>query len=127
MKRVIVESPFAGDVQVNLLYARFACYDCLVNHDEAPFASHLLYTQEHILKDEVAKERELGINAGFEWREVAETTIFYIDLGMSRGMHLGKEHCQDNHESWISRRLPNPLWIEFQQACVFKNLTIPHR
>lgn len=39
---VIVESPYAGDVERNTAYARAAVRDCLMR-GEAPFASHLLY------------------------------------------------------------------------------------
>lgn len=52
MKRVILESPYAGDVERNLTYARECVRDSL-SRGEAPIASHLLYTQEGILKDEI--------------------------------------------------------------------------
>lgn len=47
MKLVIVESPYAGDVKTNVAYARAAIRDCLMR-GEAPYASHLLYTQEGV-------------------------------------------------------------------------------
>lgn len=50
MMRVVVESPFAGDIQKNIEYARKCMADCL-KRGEAPFASHLLYTQDGILDD----------------------------------------------------------------------------
>ena len=40
MKLVVVESPYAGDVETNVRYARAAIRDCLMR-GEAPFASHL--------------------------------------------------------------------------------------
>jgi len=73
----------------NLAYLRSAMRDCLVNHNESPYASHGLYTQPGILDDEVLEERELGIEAGFCWRGVAELTVVYQDLGISRGMRAG--------------------------------------
>ena len=42
MRRVIVESPYAGDVERNIAYVRAAMRDCLMR-GEAPLASHLLY------------------------------------------------------------------------------------
>ena len=39
MKLVIVESPFAGDTERNIRYARACLADCL-RRGEAPFASH---------------------------------------------------------------------------------------
>ena len=39
MRLVVVESPYAGDVEANLAYLRRAMRDCLLR-GEAPFASH---------------------------------------------------------------------------------------
>lgn len=85
MRRVILESPYAGDVARNVAYARRCLRDCL-GRGEAPIASHLLYTQDGVLDDAVAAERELGIAAGLAWREVADAVVFYTDLGWSNGM-----------------------------------------
>lgn len=84
---VIVESPFAGDVERNVAYARAAMHDCLLK-GEAPYASHLLYTQPGVLDDNHPSERVMGITAGFAWRHKAAYTVFYTDLGMSKGMEL---------------------------------------
>lgn len=89
-RRVIVESPYSGDVERNLTYARACIRDCL-NRGEAPFASHLLYTQAGILDDNVPEEREWGILAGLNWGAQASATICYTDLGISPGMHFGLE------------------------------------
>lgn len=85
-KFVIVESPFAGDVEANVEYARDCLYDSLLR-GEAPFASHLLYTQ--VLDDELDWEREWGISAGLELAKRADLTAVYTDRGISRGMKLG--------------------------------------
>jgi hypothetical protein len=85
LRLVIVESPYAGDVDANVAYARAAMRDSL-NRGEAPIASHLLYTQPGILRDEVPEERQWGIDAGLAWREVAELAAFYVDRGWSAGM-----------------------------------------
>lgn len=92
MRRVIVESPYAGATEEildrNVRYARAACADCL-RRGEAPWASHLLYTQPGILRDEIPEERALGIEAGLVWGTAAAATVVYLDLGLSRGMELG--------------------------------------
>jgi len=85
MRLVILESPFAGDVTRNVAYARACMRDCLLRGD-APFASHLLYTQEGVLDDNIPEERELGIKAGFG---KAKATVVYTDLGYSNGMKYG--------------------------------------
>ena len=88
MKFVIVESPFAGDVERNVRYARRAIRDCL-ERGEAPFASHLLYTQPGVLDDNLIDERDRGIAAGLELAKRADASAFYVDHGMTRGMILG--------------------------------------
>lgn len=88
MKLVIVESPYAGDVEANLTYVRRAMADCF-SRGEAPWASHALYTQPGVLDDTKPAERKLGIAAGFAWGAAAEAVIFYVDRGVSRGMLAG--------------------------------------
>lgn len=88
MIRVIIESPFAGDIDKNIEYARKCIKDCLLRN-ESPIASHLLYTQKGILNDEIQEERDLGINAGLEWYKVADKCIVYVDNGISSGMKSG--------------------------------------
>lgn len=93
MRRVIVESPFAGDVPANIAYARRALADCL-RRGEAPYASHLLYTQEGVLDDNNPAERSIGLEAGFVWGDVAHAVVFYMDRGISRGMAQGMERAR---------------------------------
>ena len=88
MRLVILESPFAGDEQANIDYARLCVRDSLMR-GEAPIASHLLYTQEGILDDSKPEERNHGIQAGLAWGKVAEATVIYTDRGISEGMHWG--------------------------------------
>ena len=93
MKLVIIESPYAGDVARNIKYARAAVKDSLAR-GEAPFASHLFYTQEGLLDDGIPKERTWGIEAGLAWGRVADLTAVYIDLGITTGMQLGIERAR---------------------------------
>lgn len=102
---VIVESPFAGNVELNLAYLRAALHDCLLR-GEAPFASHGLYTQPGVLDDGKPEERALGIEAGFAFRYAATKTVVYVDLGMSRGMQLGIEHAEKLGHEVERRSLP---------------------
>lgn len=86
MRRVILETPYAGNVAENTAYARACLLDCL-RRGEAPIASHLLYTQ--VLDDTKPNERQLGINAGHEWVHCANATVVYTDRGISPGMRAG--------------------------------------
>jgi hypothetical protein len=89
-RRVIVESPYAADtpegVAANVAYVKRCIRDSLMRN-EAPFASHLVYTR--VFDDNVATERAMGIRAGFAWGAVAELTAVYTDRGVSAGMLMG--------------------------------------
>lgn len=84
-RRVILESPYAGDVEANIVYARQCVRDSVLR-GEAPIASHLLFTQDGILRDEVPEERKLGIGAGLAWLGAADAMVIYTDGGISNGM-----------------------------------------
>lgn len=88
MRLIIIESPYAGDVERNVEYARRCVRDSL-QRGEAPIASHLLYTQRGILNDAIPDERQLGIDAGLAWRRVAEASAVYSDYGVTPGMEYG--------------------------------------
>lgn len=85
MRRVILESPYAGDVDANLAYARQKLRQ-LVLRGDAPIASHLLLTQPGILDDNNKAERETGISAGLEWYSAADVIVFAAGRGWSPGM-----------------------------------------
>lgn len=104
MIRVIIESPYAGFVERNIIYAR-ACVRDSLSRGEAPIASHLLYTQTGILNDEIPSERLWGINAGLAWKEVAEKHVFYIDYGYSKGMLYAKEYATTNNIEIEERKI----------------------
>jgi hypothetical protein len=90
MRRVIIESPYAGDVDANVAYARRATRDAL-QRGESPIASCLLLTQAGVLDDAIPDQHELGRDAGHAWLEVAEACVAYTDLGISDGMWRGIE------------------------------------
>lgn len=94
MKLVLIESPYAGDVEKNVAYARACMLDCL-KRGEAPYASHLLFTQ--VLDDTLPDERKLGIEAGLAWGARADRTAVYVDRGVSKGMLLGIERAITEH------------------------------
>ena len=83
MYRICIESPYAGDTEANTAYAR-ECLRHSLDQGEAPFASHLLYTQ--VYDDTDPTQRSRGIQAGYEWLQAADRVVFYIDRGWSQGM-----------------------------------------
>jgi hypothetical protein len=60
-KLVYIASPYAGDVERNIDFARKACRYCIAQ-GHTPVAPHLLYTQ--MLDDGDPAQRELGLELG---------------------------------------------------------------
>mgnify|MGYP006238438413 FL=1 len=89
---VIIESPYMGDVKSNIAYARQCMGDSL-KRGEAPFASHLLYTQ--ILDDTIPQQRMMGMQRAFEWYRCADLMAVYTDKGISSGMQKGMEIAEE--------------------------------
>jgi hypothetical protein len=104
MRLVILESPYAGDIERNVAYAR-ACVRDSLSRGEAPIASHLIYTQKGILRDEILEERKWGIDAGLAWADRADATVVYIDYGISRGMEYGIANAKRAGRTIERRRL----------------------
>ena len=105
---VLLESPFAGDEETNIRFAR-ACMRDSLSRGESPFAMHLLYTQDGILKDDIPEERELGIEAGLAWCRYASKTVVYTDLGISPGMELGIQRAREEGREIEYRKLDS--WV----------------
>lgn len=101
---VVVESPYAGDIERHERYARACLADC-IRRGEAPIASHLLYTQPGVLNDRIPSDRALGIAMGFLWARFAHKTVVYHDLGFSKGMQAGITDARDNGREVEYRKL----------------------
>ena len=92
---VIVESPYAGNVERNLAYLEACLLDCL-KRGESPYASHKMLTT--CLDDNDPEQRKLGIEAGLAWCRKADDRIFYVDRGWSFGMKAA-------HDLYIREKL----------------------
>ena len=106
MPLVLIETPYAGDVTLNVKFAR-ACMRDSLNRGEAPFAMHLLYTQEGILNDEIPEERNWGIEAGFAWGKYAAISAVYTNLGITPGMKFGIQKAKEAGRRVVYRELEN--------------------
>jgi hypothetical protein len=108
MLLVLIESPFAGDVNTNIKFAR-ACMRDSLSRGEAPFAPHLLYTQKEILDDDIPEERNWGIEAGLAWGKYARKTAVYTNLGITSGMEIGIQRAIEEEREIEYRELD--AWI----------------
>jgi hypothetical protein len=102
VKRVQLESPYAGDIAMHVRYAQDALRDS-INKGEAPFASHLLYPQ--VLDESKKEDRLKGIVCGYQWMMTADLVAFYIDLGMSDGMKSALERAKSAGKPFEMRRI----------------------
>jgi hypothetical protein len=102
MKLVIIESPYAGDVERNIEYAKSCMADSIVR-GEAPYASHLLLTQ--VVDDADPEQRWLGINIGLAWGSKADLTAVYCDHGVSPGMQEGIARARREGRKIVYRTL----------------------
>lgn len=93
MKLVIIESPYAGDVEANLRYLDDCIADSL-SRGEAPYASHKLYPG--VLDDNIPDQRTKGMKAGFAWGAKADLVAIYVDRGISKGMKAGMMIAAEN-------------------------------
>lgn len=113
---VILESPFKGaneqEFERNVLYAQFCVLDSL-QKGEAPYASHLLYTQ--VLNEHDPAQRTFGIDAGLEFGTVCSKSVVYTDLGISSGMQKGIDHAIRHGRDVQMRTLPPELKAAFEE------------
>lgn len=82
-KLVYICSPYRGEVERNLRYARELTRVALEN-GYVPITPHLYLTQ--VVNDEVPKEREKGIAAGKELLKHCKYILIGSKYGLSAGM-----------------------------------------
>lgn len=83
MKKVFICSPYSGDIDANVAYARRAMLDS-INRNEAPYVSHLLYTC--VLSDSNPGHRQYGTDAAIAYLDLIQHLVVYEDRGTSPGM-----------------------------------------
>lgn len=120
--KVVLESRFSAanieDLVRNKKFTLACMRDCFLK-GEAPYASHVIYAQTHILDDFISEERALGMHAGFLWGDLAFKTVVYTDLGISSGMEMGIERAKKQGReieyralNFIPAVLPEEVHIE---------------
>jgi len=110
---VFVESPYSGDIDRNVRYLKLCKYDCWARN-EMPCASHDDMTQHPAKVDFYVSDyepewdvytRDEAINGAHALRALCAKTIFYVDLGESRGMKAGMEYCKKHNIPYEVRKL----------------------
>ncbi len=101
-KLVVIESPYAGNVEQNIGYLERAFRDSF-SRGEFPYASHGLYP--YFLDDSDPQERKLGMEAGFAWGAAAGLVAVYEDYGISQGMRDGIQRAHDRNQKTVFRRI----------------------
>lgn len=81
-KIVYIASPYAGDVEGNVEFAKAACRLAMAQ-GSTPVAAHLLYPQ--MLDDTVPEQRELGVRLGLKLLEVC-SELWLCGSRISSGM-----------------------------------------
>lgn len=82
MKLIYVASPYAGDIEKNIAFAKRACR-YVMEQGHAFFAPHLLYPQ--ILDDTDPEERKTGLKLGLRMLEICDE-LWVCDDRISTGM-----------------------------------------
>ena len=100
---VIIESPYAGDIEGNKAYLQ-ACIRYALSLGLTPYASHQMLTEA--LQDAIPEQRNLGIFAGFAMRDLLLSTgravvWFCTDRGWSKGMLAAKENLPVGTSSYL--------------------------
>ncbi len=115
MPLVVIESPYAPTptctVEDHVAYAK-RCFNDSLKRGEAPYASHLLFTQPGLLDDTIPEQRRLGIEAGLAWGAAAKTAALYIDFGISSGMRTGINRHAQNGTNIVVRALDRKVTNE---------------
>ena len=112
--RVVVESPYAGDVSKNMAYLRYCFSDCL-RREEAPIASHKLYPDVPECDDDDPRSRDFGIRAGYAWGVFADRVVIYQDLGVSDGMNKAVSFYKGRNLPIEYRKLPKSMFEAFER------------
>jgi hypothetical protein len=110
MLKVIILSPYAGEIRENIDYAKRCMLDS-ISRGEAPWASHLLYPQ--FLPDSDPGARLKGLACEAAWITSADLVAVYTDRGMSPGMIQTVKMLSEHKEIHIPIQMRS-----IQMACL---------
>jgi len=123
---VFIETPYSGDIDRNVRYLMLCGFDAAARH-ELGVSTHGSMTQHptcksYFVPDGDAKwdvmTREGAIQLGQALRMAAKKTVFYEDLGWSRGMKAGMELCVKQGLSFEVRKLDIKNVLSFKAQMI---------
>lgn len=108
-KIVYIASPYAGDTEKNVRFAKAACR-LAMEEGSTPIAAHLLYPQ--MLDDSVPEQRELGIRMGLKLLEAC-SELWLCGSRISEGM---QEELKAAWKHGVPvRRIPGDMVEKFME------------
>jgi hypothetical protein len=113
MKKIFVSSPYAGDVEKNIEFAKQACHYVITTGD-AFFCPHLLYPQ--VLDDFNQEERRLGMEMAKQFLLKCDELWSFGDR-ISHGMFEEIE-CARQHGIPIKRILSMDMTLDENELCM---------
>ena len=88
MKKVVLVSPYSGNLNLSVGYAKL-CLQDMLEKGEAPIAGHLLFNQPGIFKDNCSlEEQNLKTLASHAWIKGADGIAVYEDFKVTSEMDL---------------------------------------
>lgn len=102
MSRVVLESPLSGDFVRNFRYLLWCCRAVWFEDSRHAIASHLICPW--FMDDRIEAERQAGIENAWVW-DPRVPHWFFVDFGMSHGMQLARERCEESVIPWKERKL----------------------
>ena len=100
---VVLESPYRGDKKKHKAYLQRALRDSVEKHNEAPVASHQLFTDAY--DDNNPAQRHLGIELQKCFILQSTCVVVYVDYGISSGMEQGIEFAKKEGVPIIFREI----------------------
>ncbi len=125
-----LETPYSGDVDRNLRYLMLCGFESF-QRGAMPVATHSFMTAHpaalHFFVSDYAKEwdvfsREEAIERGTVLRRRCDRTVFYVDLGMSRGMTAAMQYCKANNLPFEVRKLDVDLVLAMKAPLISREL-----
>ena len=119
-----IESPYSGNVDGNIRYLILCGIDSFAR-GKMPTSTHGSMTmhpacQGFFVSDYDSKWKIFGrhevIDRGQALRRKCARTVFYTDLGWSRGMKAARDYCDANALTYVERRLDVDLVMNMVAA-----------